>query len=386
MKKVIYIHQYFKTPEEGGAIRSYHIAKSLVEHGHIVEMITCHNQPYRLENIDGINVHYLPVKYDNSYSFFQRVYSFAKFIILALLKCYNIQNIDVAFVTSTPLTVGIIALWLKRFRGIPYIFEVRDLWPEAPVQLKILQSTILITLTRKLEKQIYHHARQIIALSPGIEKGIKDLCPNTEVYMIPNMADTFFFSEEPFKTHDSDSFTIGYFGAIGYANNLDFILDIADFSQQEKLNVAFRIVGEGTKRDPIIRSAKERKLKNITFMDHMSREEVKNALNSIDACITSFLKVPILETNSPNKFFDGLAAGKLCIVTTKGWLKNLVEKNQCGFYIDSEKPETFPELIKPFLNDKKLLLSHQENALKLANQQFRLEVLTRKICNLVDRI
>ena len=103
----------------------------------------------------------------------------------------------------------------------------------------------------------------------------------------------------------------------------------------------------------------------------------------VDACLTSFLDFPVLATNSPNKFFDGLAAGKLSIVNTKGWLKELSESNECGIYIDAEKPEEFPDLILPFLENNELLREYQLNSKRLAKEKFSKDMLSNEMCNLI---
>ena len=173
MKRVVYIHQYFKTPEEGGAIRSYHISKGMVDQGIHVEMITSYNkEKYEQKMIGGIRVHYLPINYSNELSSTKRYIAFFKFVWAAIKLAQKLPKPDLYYATSTPLTVGIIALWMKWTRHIPYIFEVRDLWPEAPIQFGIIKSPLLKFLSLKLEKLIYKNAHRIIALSPGIEKGI----------------------------------------------------------------------------------------------------------------------------------------------------------------------------------------------------------------------
>ncbi|MDZ7608670.1 MAG: hypothetical protein U5K79_24490 [Cyclobacteriaceae bacterium] len=107
-------------------------------------------------------------------------------------------------------------------------------------------------------------------------------------------------------------------------------------------------------------------------------------MNRVDACLVSFLKYPVLETCSPNKFFDALAAGKLCIVNTNGWLRNLVEENRCGFYFDPDEPWTFPALIQPFLSDARLLEEFQQNAFHLGESRFSRAALVSLACELVE--
>src|SRR5690606_18044810 len=133
--KILYIHQYFKTPAEPGGTRSYWFAKALVQSGYKVTMLTAAANITKKQeriNIEGIDVIYVKVPYSQSMGIMQRLRSFLKFIVVATRVAWRENGVDLVFATSTPLTVGIPALLLKWFRKKPYIFEVRDLWPEVP--------------------------------------------------------------------------------------------------------------------------------------------------------------------------------------------------------------------------------------------------------------
>ncbi len=376
--KIVYIHQYFRTPEQGGAIRSYHLAKALAEAGHEVEMITSHNHPdARFMTIEGINVHYLPVYYDNHLSYFRRSVSFIKFLYQAYRKAISLQKIDLCYATSTPLTVGLIALRLLKKYGIPYYFEVRDLWPEAPVQMGAVKSRWLKKILFRLEQKLYDRAAKIIALSPGIEKGIREKTPTQEIHMIPNFSDCDFFQpsekkhslEEKFSVRNK--FVISYFGTIGKANHLDYILQAAlAASKQSYDQVHFIIAGTGSEQEAIEEKARQWKVRNISFTGFVNKEALLEILNVTDAIYISFAKIKVLETNSPNKFFDGLAAGKLCISNTAGWLKELIEQHECGFYYDPEQPDDFLQNLHPYLKDLQLLQTAKHNARQLAENNF----------------
>lgn len=386
MKNILYIHQYFKTPEEGGALRSYFISGELVRSGYKVYVLTSHNQPqYEIKEIEGISVHYLPVPYSNNLSFGQRYLAFLKFVFASIKHASNLPRPDLVYATSTPLTVGIIALWLKWRKGIPFIFEVRDLWPEAPIQLGIIKNLFVKKLALKLEKTLYKKPCAIIALSPGIATGIKKKVSSTPVIMIPNMADVSFYGLNTSSQKSAGIITIGYFGAFGLANNLEFILDIAKACQQQHFPIHFIFAGEGLKKAFIKKNIQQLDLKNIELFPMKNRFEIRELMEQVDACLTTFLKIPVLETNSPNKFFDGLAAGKLNIVNTGGWLRTLVEKHECGIYIDPLNPDGFTEKMKPFLEDRVLLAKYQQNARKLATSQFSKEELLEKVVSLVNQ-
>lgn len=384
--KVLYIHQYFRTPEEGGAIRSYYLAKGMVDNGIDVELITSHNKPYEeIKDIEGIKVHYLPVFYDNNLGFGKRILAFYKFMRLVRKKAREIKNIDVCYATSTPLTIGLSALKIKREFGIPYYFEVRDLWPEAPVQLGVIKSRFLKSYLEWLEKKVYKHADKIIALSPGIKEQIEWRQPHKIVEVIPNMSDVDFFRPET-KTPELESLfdvkhkmVISYFGAIGASNHLEYLLAAANASLKANLPIVFLIIGIGSQTDKLKYLVKHFDLTNVRFIQFQNKHNLKRLLNVTDAAYVSFAKKPILETNSPNKFFDALASGKLIITNTKGWVKDICEKNNCGFYYDPNKPEEFVIQIQRFLQEKYQLQKFQLNARFVGETQFSRNAQVQKL-------
>lgn len=375
--KVLYIHQYFKTPEEGGAIRSYYLAKGMVDNGIEVELITSHNKPFEeFKNIEGIKVHYLPVFYDNDLGFIKRILAFYAFMKLVRKKAGTIKNVDVCYATSTPLTIGLSALKIKRELGIPYYFEVRDLWPEAPFQLGVIKNRFIKSYLERLEKKVYYHADKIIALSPGIKIQIEKRQSHKTVEVIPNMSDVEFFKPET-KTpeleelfHVKDKLVISYFGAIGVANHLEYLLAAANVSLKANLPIIFFIIGIGSELEKLKYLVTHFDLTNIRFFQFQNKYNLRRLLNVTDAAYVSFAKKPILETNSPNKFFDALASGKLIITNTKGWVKDICEKYNCGFYYNPNKPEDFVNHIQKFLKEKEQLRKFQVNARMVGETQF----------------
>lgn len=390
--KIVYLHQYFKTPSEGGAIRSYYLAKSLVEEGNEVELITSHNKSYKeIRTIEGIKVHYLPIYYHNKLGFVGRIWAFLKFIFSAYQETKKIKDIDYCFATSTPLTIGLVALWLKNKRGIPYIFEVRDLWPEAPIQMGVIKNHLLKKYLYGLEELIYKNAESIIALSPGIRDGIEKVVPKASVSFIPNMADCEFFSMES-KNKDieakygvSNKFVISYFGAIGKVNYLESLLEIALICEKKHLPIEFLIAGDGGEVEKLEKLTQKKDINNVQFIGQLDKYGVKDLLSVTDASYISFAQKPVLQTNSPNKFFDSIASGKLCIINTEGWLKDIMIQKECGFYYDVNNPERFVQLIQPYLNNSIKLLEAQANARKLAEQFFSRKDLSKNFTKIFSK-
>src|SRR5690554_3528059 len=188
---ILYIHQYFKTPREPGGTRSYWITQELLNNGHQVTMITADpkaTQKRREVMIDGIKVIYLKEAYNQDMSVFTRLKAFLGFVWKSITEARKQKDIDLVIATSTPLTVGITALYMKWFKKVPYIFEVRDLWPEVPIQMGAFKSPLIVKPIRWFEKAIYKNAEHVIALSPGMQDGVIKYISKEKTSMIPNMA------------------------------------------------------------------------------------------------------------------------------------------------------------------------------------------------------
>jgi len=384
--KILIIHQYFNTPESGGPLRSYYLAHGLISNGYEVEIITSHNLKSSLEKeVQGIKVHYLPVYYNNSLRFLARIYAFIKFARLAYKKALLINGVDLCYAISTPLTVGWVAWKLKSSHDIPYFFEVGDLWPEAPIQMGVVRSHWIIKPIKHFEKSIYAGADRVIALSPGIKQSILKTSPNSMVSIIPNMSDCQYFQME---TKDNqlekrfgviDKMVITYFGAAGRANHLEYLLDAARHAQNTDSRLYFLVVAQGSELKRIKRLAAQYKLENLDFIPYCNRWQLKEVLNVTDAVYVSYADVPILTTGSPNKYFDGLAAGKLMLVNFKGWLKNITENHELGFYVDPKRPEIVTELLNPIALNRANLLRSQKKARTIAETFFSRELAVQKL-------
>lgn len=391
--RILYLHQYFKTPEEGGAIRSYYLSTALAKKGHDVEMITSHNnRAYEVKIIEGVRVHYLPVKYDAKYNTTRRIFSFLKFIWQAYRLALILGKFDLCYASSTPLTIGWIALKLNRKKGLPFYFEVRDLWPQAPIEMGVIKVPPLKKWLYKFELKLYKRADRIIALSPGIRDYIEKKVGSNKIRIVTNMSDCEFFNpqlksveiEKKYKVEDH--FVITYFGAIGPVNQVENLIKIAIECKKKGLHkIHFQIVGKGPRKQELRRLIKTNKLDNVNLYNYTNKQGIKEILNVTDAVFTSFKKLDVLESTSPNKFFDGLAAGKIQIVNVDGWLRSLVESKRCGFYINPDKPSDFTELIVPFLQQKTRVLEFQRNSRKLAELYFSREIQTSKFLHVFDK-
>jgi glycosyltransferase involved in cell wall biosynthesis len=389
--KVLILHQHFRTPYEGGAIRSYYLAKALVDHGIHATIITGYNgRDYRQKSVDGIDVHYLPIRYDNSFGFYRRGFAFLQYLRKSIRLAMSFKGIDFCYAMSVPLTVGVAGKSISSRFKIPMIFEVGDLWPDAPIEMGFIKRKMLQTYLMKLEKDIYNASAKIVALSPSIADRIVAKTPGKEIAVISNMSDTQFFQLEPKreefirKYNVENKFVISYTGAIGFANGLDHFLTCAKQAQANNLPVQFILCGEGAELGKLKAQIRELDLVNLSYFPLVNREGVKEILNVSDACFISYAPFSILETGSPNKYFDALAAGKLVIVNFDGWIRKEIEASQCGIFIDRKSPASFVEQIQPFLFTP-MLKNYQLAARRLAETSYSRKKLGEKFASLFKK-
>lgn len=361
-------------------------------------MITSTNKSHpeeRVVNIDGIEVHYVHNEYNNYMSKFEKVKSFLRFVRMSIKEAKKVEDADVLFATSTPLTVGLVALSLRRQKGLRYVFEVRDLWPEFPIQIGAIRNPLLIKLLRSFEKRIYRNAEHIVALSPGMMDGVIAAgTPENKVTMIPNMSkpEEFF----PHKANqdiarkfdiDTKDFNIIHFGSMGVANGLDYLIETALLCWKGGLtDVKFLFMGDGATLPLLKKKTEDYGLGNVKFLGNHRMAVVSEVVNLCDLSVTCFKNLPILATNSPNKLFDSLSAGKPIVVNSAGWTKELVEKEKCGFFVDPEHPEDFVRKIIKYKNDYNLLMEWGKNSRILSESKFDRSILSAQVADVLENI
>lgn len=381
--KVLILHQHFNTPAQGGAIRSYYLAKALLDHGLGVVVITGHNDVhYKTDNYEGIEIHYVPAPYNNNFGFYKRIFSFIQYFAKSLRVARTLKDVNFCYAISVPLTTGLAGIIIGRRLKVPFIFEVGDLWPDAPIQLGFINNPLLKQLLWSMEKTIYRNASAIVALSPSIASAVRKKAPGPPIHLIPNFSDTDFYRPEEKKTTliekfgVSNKFVVSYIGAVGFANGLDFFLECARASKKAELPVHFLIVGEGAMRERLQQTAASLQISNVSFIPLQNRNGVQEVMNVTDAAFICYRPFSILETGSPNKYFDGLAAGKLIFINFGGWIKEEIEKEKCGAYIDPKNPRSFVDVITAFIQDPKTTEKYRENARSLALRKYDRQILS----------
>jgi glycosyltransferase involved in cell wall biosynthesis len=383
--RIVYLHQYFNTPAMPGSTRSYELARRLAARGHEVHVVTawCTDDGRRgwsTTQEAGITVHWYPVPYSNRMSFWRRVLAFVRFALAASRRGTALGG-NVVYATSTPLSIGIPAIYISRRKKIPMVFEVRDMWPDVPVALGVLRSPLLIWVARRLEMIAYRSAVHIIALAPGmkadiIEKGIR----GDKITVIPNGCDpdsaTRTASEpDPRCEHEwlRDRKLVLYAGTIGRANGVDYLIEVAAALLSTSPEIRVVIIGDGGDAERVRRRAMEAGVlgRNLYLHKPLPKQLLRGWLRAADLHV-ALMRGPYSYTKDAvnNKFFDALTFGKPIANNFAGWQASIAEGAGIGVVLDPANPVQAAHEIKRVLDDGEWLAAVPARAFALANGEF----------------
>jgi glycosyltransferase involved in cell wall biosynthesis len=369
--RILYLHQFFTTRAGAGGTRSYEFARRFVERGHAVRMVTAGDGVRTVDEIEVVGVRgaysdYMPA---TSMSNARRMLAFARFAAGATAAALRGPRPDVVYATSPPLTMALPALAASLRWRAPLVFEVRDLWPEAPIQMGALRNPLAQRLARALERFVYRRSARIVALSPGIQAAL----PEEKTVLVPNAADLDLFAPAP----PPSEFRVSYFGALGEANDVTAAVEAARLLP----DVRFVLMGDGKRRTELERSAPP----NVEFRRGTKEEVAKLAAES-SACLTLFKDVPVLATNSPNKLFDTFAAGRPAIVNTDGWMRELVEENDAGVYVRPGDAAELAEKLAWLRANPDVAERMGRNARALAEREFARDALAERALAVLEEV
>ena len=392
---ILYLHQYFNTPSMPGSTRSYEFAKRLVARGDTVHMVTTNWQgksKLSFTNESGINVYWAPIPYANKMNFLRRIWAYLGYVWFTFIIGHKL-NYDLIIASSTPLTIAIPALWLKRAKRAKMIFEVRDLWPQLPIAIGALKSPIMIKIAQFLEKKAYAGSEKVIALSIGMNSVLKERVPSNKISVVTNLSD-----RKKFKVSDQKGINfrknypgisnhplIVYTGVFGRVNGVIYLVEIAKEIQKINPNVRFLLTGDGFEKEKIKKqSIKYNLLNKILFMErYLPKNEMPDLLSAATITTSFFIDLPEMGHNSANKFFDGLAAGKPIMINYGGWQADLLKESGAGFIIPQNNSSQAAKILNDVLTNDETL-NQMKKASRQLSHQFDVNTNFQKFETVID--
>lgn len=401
--KLIYLHQYFKFPNETGGTRSYDLATSFVKKGFEVVVVTATSdinhkskKKWKVIERDGLLVNYIYLPYGNHLSYFQRSFVFFKFLWFSTFRLLKLKG-DFVLATSTPLTIGIPALFKKWFGKTPYIFEVRDVWPEAVIAIGAIRNKMMQKLLYLLERVVYKNASAVVPLSTDMQKSIVNRYPqftDKSSVVIENISEINRFQNIEDKidleniTGFKPRFSVLYAGTFGKVNGIDRVIDLAQKTLLIDNRLIYILIGAGAEKENVIQLAKDTGVygKNVFILDSISKNELPKWYNTVSMGSSFVIDIKELWANSANKFFDTLAAGKPILINHEGWQAEIIREYNIGYVLPPIITNKEASEFVKYTLDENHILKQQENALSVAKEKYSLEVAVDKYLSVFNKI
>ena len=400
---ILLIHQAFASLDEPGGTRHHELARYLAEKGHRVTVIaspvsyltgTASPQTAsakREKKKQGeVVILRTPVYAAHHRSFFHRLLAFFSFMFSSFFLGLRVRKVDVVWGTSPPIFQSVTAWLLARLKRVPFLFEVRDLWPAFAVAVGVLKNPLLIRLSQGLERFLYRRADRLIVNSPGFIPHVLG-CGARRVDLVPNGADPEMFVPADRGGalrrlhHLEDKFVALYAGAHGISNDLQVVLEAARLLARET-DIQIVLVGDGKEKPNLQRHAAQMSLGNVLFLPPVPKKGMAAALSAADACVAILLPVEAYKTTYPNKVFDYMAAGRPVVLAIDGVIREVVESADCGLFSRPGDPTAMAEAIRLLAADKRRARAMGQRGRRYVEEFFSRQVIAGRLLAILDEM
>jgi colanic acid biosynthesis glycosyl transferase WcaI len=385
--KILYVSQYFP-PEMGApAARAAELSRHWAAAGHDVTVLTGFpNHPtgvvppeYRSkfrrgvvrEKTDGVTVvrtWLLPFPNRKAY---ERMLNYSSFCASAATTGLFLSRPEVVIATSPQLLVALSGWWLARWKRVPFVFEVRDLWPESLAAVGMGNgNSLLHRALAKIAGFLYRHSDRVVVVTPAFEDYLVEhwRVPREKISVIENGVETQLFAPEPFTAEPAvdlrrelgveGKFVVSYIGTMGMAHGLETIISAAIRLRDTNPEIVFLLLGEGAEKDRIVALARERGLNHLRFVDQQPREKIPAYICASDVCLVLLKKTDLFKTVIPTKMLEFMSCARPVILGVDGQARAILEEAGGGLVIE-------PENADALVNAIRLLAANREMARQL---------------------
>jgi len=397
LMRITILHQHHANPDCPATCRQYSFMEKLAKRHQITMVATNAWRRLRLQQNyswvpDGVELHECEVAYANNMGVLPRLVAFVSFAVCSFFKLMRLPKADVLWAVSVPLTVPWVVAQVARFRNVPWVFEVQDLWPSFPIEMGAVKYKWLQKLLYKMELSLYHSAAHIITLSPDmtayvLAKGINPrkvttILNGTDISKADAVTDAE-VEELRVKYNLNGKKVVLYAGTYGRANDIPTIIQTIELLKHNPA-IVFILTGTGY-YEPQLQALAER-VSNLILLPPQPRDHVFALFKLADLSSVTFNDLPVLASNSPAKFYDSLACGTPVIVTNPGWTKAFVEKYNCGWYTPAEQPALLAQTITEVLSDTEKLQTASINGKTIARELFDRAELVKDVEAILEKV
>ncbi|HTZ82330.1 MAG TPA: glycosyltransferase family 4 protein [Candidatus Acidoferrales bacterium] len=361
--KILYLSQYFP-PEMGApAARASELARHWARTGHQISILTGFpNHPTGVvppewrsrlrrlafhEKIDGIDVFRTWLWPLPNRKAHERMRNYASFCVSAALRGLTLPLPEVIIASSPQLLVGLSGWWLAFVRQIPFVFEVRDLWPESLVAVGAgAEGSLLHIVLGKVAGFLYERANLVVVVTPAFKDHLIERwrVPSEKIAVVENGVETDLFAPASKDSITATRRQLGvesrylvcYIGTMGMAHGLETLLASAEQIRNIHPEVHFLLIGEGAEKERIQSLAQSRGLANVQFLDQQPREKIPALISASDACLVLLKKTDVFKTVIPTKMLEFMACARPVILGVEGQARQIVQDSAAGLVIEPE--------------------------------------------------
>ncbi len=374
--KILYVSQYFP-PEMGApAARAAELSRHWAAAGHEVTVLTGFpNHPtgvvppeYRgkfrrlviHEHTDGVNVvrtWLFPFPNRKAY---ERILNYTSFCVSAASTGLFISQPDVVIATSPQLLVALSGWWLARWKRVPFVFEVRDLWPESLAAVGMGDGNSLLHRSlAKIAGFLYRRSDRIVVVTPAFEDYLVEhwRVPREKISVVENGVETHLFAPEAGTALRRElgvegKFVVSYIGTMGMAHGLETIVAAAHQVRDVNPDIVFLLLGEGADKERILALARERGLNNLRFIDQQPRGKIPAYVCASDVCLVLLKKADVFKTVIPTKMLEFMSCARPVILGVDGQARNILEEARGGLVIEPENANALVSAVRSLAGNR----------------------------------
>lgn len=361
---IIFLTHYFFPEGNAPATRTFENCKRWVAKGHKVTVVTgvpnvpdgiiyegYKNRIFQREKIDGIRVLRVWMYIAPNKGFLRRILNYLSFMVSSLLGVFLIKRGDLVIATSPQFFCGLAGYIFSRLKRLPFILEVRDIWPESIIATDALRNRKLIRILKYIEMFLYNHCEKVVVVTDSFKKIIsRKGIPKDKISVVKNGVDLTFLqprdkeNEIRKKLNLHEKYVVSYIGTIGMAHALNQVLKVAQNLRNER-NIVFLFVGSGARRNILIRKKENKHLDNVIFIERQPRQFIPSFYAASDACLVTLKNTHLFSTVIPSKIFEVMAMARPIILAVDGEAREIVERAKAGFFIEPENEIQLKETI-----------------------------------------
>lgn len=402
---ILFLSHYYPPESNAPANRVSELAREWVTMGHEVTVVTCTpshpgGRPYpgygnpslHTETRDGVKVLRLGTFLAANRGTVRRSLNYLSFLAAVVLNLPRLPRADVVISTSPQFFAGLSGAIVAKAKGAPFIFEVRDIWPESASAVSALEKGFAFRLLEKIEAWAYGVADQVVAVSPAFVEHISERGRlRRPVAIVENGVNLNLFGGEAVESdfrarHGLEGkIVFGYVGTHGMAHNLETLLRAAELTRDDP-EIAYLMAGSGAQRDKLVALRDDLGLTNVVMLDHQPRSEMPTIWSNTDVSLVLLRRSPLFHRVIPSKMFEAMAMSRPIILAVDGQARRILEHGECGVFVEPEDPAALAATVRRLAADVGLRTKLGANGQRFVRANYDRRILAERYLRIIENV